>query len=125
MWRHCGPPIYVARRVIGFASAAPDLVWALLFVTAVELGYFPGALTLSVHSIGMLGRLFAETIEHLDMAPIDALTLTAASGSHSTGSTKTSARHARSALSLPVASAGEPLPGMSLFRACRLPPTAI
>ena len=49
---------YVARGVIGFARAVPDLVWALLFVTAVGLGPFPGALALSVHSIGMLGRLF-------------------------------------------------------------------
>jgi len=69
---------YGARGVIGFARAVPDLVWALLFVTAVGLGPFPGALALSVHSIGMLGRLFAETIEHMDMAPIDALTLTGA-----------------------------------------------
>ena len=60
------------------ARAVPDLVWALLFVTAVGLGPFPGALALSVHSIGMLGRLFAETIEHMDMAPIDALALTGA-----------------------------------------------
>jgi phosphonate transport system permease protein len=69
---------YAARGMIGFARAVPDLVWALLFVTAVGLGPFPGALALSVHSIGMLGRLFAETIEHMDMAPIDALTLTGA-----------------------------------------------
>jgi phosphonate transport system permease protein len=69
---------YIARGVIGFARAVPDLVWALLFVTAVGLGPFPGALALSVHSIGMLGRLFAETIEHMDMAPIDALALTGA-----------------------------------------------
>jgi phosphonate transport system permease protein len=69
---------YAARGVIGFARAVPDLVWALLFVTAVGLGPFPGALALSVHSIGMLGRLFAETIEQMDMAPIDALTLTGA-----------------------------------------------
>ena len=69
---------YAARGLIGFARAVPDLVWALLFVTAVGLGPFPGALALSVHSIGMLGRLFAETIEHMDMAPIDALTLTGA-----------------------------------------------
>ena len=69
---------YASRGVIGFARAVPDLVWALLFVTAVGLGPFPGALALSVHSIGMLGRLFAETIEHMDMAPIDALTLTGA-----------------------------------------------
>jgi len=69
---------YVARGAIGFARAVPDLVWALLFVTAVGLGPFPGALALSVHSVGMLGRLFAETIEHMDMAPIDALALTGA-----------------------------------------------
>jgi phosphonate transport system permease protein len=69
---------YTARGLIGFARAVPDLVWALLFVTAVGLGPFPGALALSVHSIGMLGRLFAETIEHMDMGPIDALTLTGA-----------------------------------------------
>ena len=71
-------PLLCRRGVIGFARAVPDLVWALLFVTAVGLGPFPGALALSVHSIGMLGRLFAETIEHMDMAPIDALTLTGA-----------------------------------------------
>jgi phosphonate transport system permease protein len=69
---------YAARGVIGFARAVPDLVWALRFVTAVGLGPFPGALALSVHSIGMLGRLFAEMIEHMDIAPIDALTLTGA-----------------------------------------------
>ena len=69
---------YAARGVIGVARAVPDLVWALLFVTAVGLGPFPGALALAVHSIGMLGRLFAETIEHMEMGPIDALTLTGA-----------------------------------------------
>jgi phosphonate transport system permease protein len=69
---------YAARGVIGLARSVPDLVWALLFVTAVGLGPFPGALALSVHSIGMLGRLFAETIEHMEMAPIDALALTGA-----------------------------------------------
>lgn len=69
---------YAARGAIGFARSVPDLVWALLFVTAVGLGPFPGALAIAVHSIGMLGRLFAETIEHMDMAPIDALSLTGA-----------------------------------------------
>ena len=56
---------YAARAVIGFTRAVPDLVWALLFVTAVGLGPFPGGLALGVHSVGMLGRLFAETIEHM------------------------------------------------------------
>jgi phosphonate transport system permease protein len=67
------PLYYAARAATGFARAVPDLVWALLFVTAVGLGPFPGGLALGVHSVGMLGRLFAETIEHMDMAPIHAL----------------------------------------------------
>jgi phosphonate transport system permease protein len=69
---------YLSRSLIGFSRAVPDLVWALFFVTAVGLGPFPGGLALAVHSVGMLGRLFAETIENMDMAPIDALSMTGA-----------------------------------------------
>ena len=64
--------------MIAIFRAIPDLVWALLFVTAVGLGPFAGVLALSVHSIGMLGRLFAEVIEDMDMGPVEALTLTGA-----------------------------------------------
>lgn len=68
----------VARAIIAVARAVPDLIWALFFVTAVGLGPFPGVLALSVHSIGMLGRLFAETIEDMDMGPVNALLVTGA-----------------------------------------------
>jgi len=34
---------YAARAIIGFTRAVPDLVWALLFVTAVGLGPFRAA----------------------------------------------------------------------------------
>jgi len=72
-------PVYlIARAFIGITRAVPDLVWALLFVTAVGLGPFPGALALAVHSVGMLGRLFSEVIEDMDMGPVEALTLTGA-----------------------------------------------
>ena len=67
-----------SRGVIALCRSVPDLVWALLFVTAVGLGPFPGALAISVHSIGMLGRLFAEVIEDMDMGPVEALTMTGA-----------------------------------------------
>jgi phosphonate transport system permease protein len=73
-------PVYIGSRgVIAITRAVPDLVWALLFVTAVGLGPFPGVLALSVHSVGMLGRLFAETIEDIDMGPVDALRIIGAS----------------------------------------------
>lgn len=62
-----------ARTVIAVTRVVPDLVWALFFVAAVGLGAFAGVLALSVHSIGMLGRLFAETIEDMDLGPVQAL----------------------------------------------------
>ncbi len=72
-------PLYIAARgVIAVCRVVPDLVWALLFVTAVGLGPFAGVLAVSVHSIGMLGRLFAERFEDMDMGPVHALTLTGA-----------------------------------------------
>ena len=72
-------PFYaLARGLIGLCRSVPDLVWALLFVTAVGLGPFPGALAISVHSVGMLGRLFSEVIEDMDMGPVEALTMTGA-----------------------------------------------
>ena len=74
------PPLYaVSRACIAVFRAIPDLIWALLFVTAVGLGPFAGVLALSIHSIGMLGRLFAEVIEDMDMGPVEALSLTGAS----------------------------------------------
>ncbi len=73
-------PFYTAARgIIALCRAVPDLVWALLFVTAVGLGPFPGALAVSVHSVGMLGRLFSEVVEDMDMGTVEALTMSGAS----------------------------------------------
>ena len=73
-------PLYaLARGLIALCRSVPDLVWALLFVTAVGLGPFPGALAISVHSVGMLGRLFAEVIEDMDMGPVEAVAMSGAS----------------------------------------------
>ena len=73
-------PFYaLARGIIALCRSVPDLVWALLFVTAVGLGPFPGALAVSVHSVGMLGRLFSEVVEDMDMGTVEALTMSGAS----------------------------------------------
>ena len=74
-----GRPAYVlARGLIAICRSVPDLVWALLFVTAVGLGPFAGALALTIHSIGMIGRLTAEVIEDMDTGPMEALASTGA-----------------------------------------------
>ena len=44
----------------------PVVLLALLFVSAVGLGAFPGVLAIAIHSIGMLGKLFADECETVD-----------------------------------------------------------
>lgn len=44
-----------------------------MFVVAVGLGPFAGVLALTVHSTGMLVRLYAESIEEMPMGPVEAL----------------------------------------------------
>jgi len=68
-----------ARVIIGIARSIPDLIFALIFVTAVGLGPFPGVLALTVGTVGTLGKLFAEAIEDMDMGPVDALRVAGAS----------------------------------------------
>ncbi len=62
-----------ARVVIAATRTIPSFIFALYLVTVVGLGPYAAALALAVHSIGTLGKLFAETIEDMDMGPVDAL----------------------------------------------------
>jgi phosphonate transport system permease protein len=55
-----------------------ELVWALLFVTAVGLGPMSGILALGIHTAGVLSKLLAEGNENIDPAPVDALMSTGA-----------------------------------------------
>lgn len=62
-----------ARSLLSFLRAVPDVVFALVFVTAVGLGPFPGVLALVFHNVGVMGKLWAETLEDADPGPAQAL----------------------------------------------------
>jgi phosphonate transport system permease protein len=62
-----------ARLLLNALRAIPELVWASLLLVAAGLGPFPGTLALALHTTGVLGRLFAESIENA--APEPALAL--------------------------------------------------
>lgn len=69
-----GPVVYqAARSLLSFLRAVPDVVFALVFVTAVGLGPFPGVLALVCHNTGVMGKLWAEAIEDADPGPAQAL----------------------------------------------------
>lgn len=70
----------MARGILNVMRTIPDLVWALMFIAAVGLGPFAGVLALTVHSAGLLGKLYAETMESVNPVPVDALRATGAGG---------------------------------------------
>ena len=62
-----------ARLALNFLRSVPELVWAALMVLAAGLGPFAGALALALHTTGVLGRLFAESLENAPSGPERAL----------------------------------------------------
>jgi len=64
-----------ARLLLNVLRSVPELVWATLMVLAAGLGPFAGALALAVHTSGVLGRLYAETLENASREPEAALAL--------------------------------------------------
>ena len=61
------------RWVLNALRSIPELVWAALLLISAGLGPFAGTLALAFHTTGVLGRLFAESIENAPQEPADAL----------------------------------------------------
>ncbi len=66
------------RQFLNIIRSINELILALIFVSAVGLGPFPGVLALALHGLGMLGKFFADSIEEIDQGPIEALQATGA-----------------------------------------------
>jgi phosphonate transport system permease protein len=66
----CGGPV---RLLLNMLRSIPVLVWGVIFVAAVGFGPLPGIFALAGHSTGMLGKFYAEILEHADPGPGDAL----------------------------------------------------
>ncbi|MFI2364346.1 phosphonate ABC transporter, permease protein PhnE [Promicromonospora sp. NPDC019610] len=70
---------YPTRWVMNVIRSLPDLVFALMFVSAVGLGPFAGILAMTVGSIGSIGKVFAEAMEAVDDGPVTAVRAVGAS----------------------------------------------
>jgi phosphonate transport system permease protein len=62
---------FSARRFLEFCRTVPEIVFALIFVVAFGLGPVPGVLAIMIHTVGALGKLFAEVVENIDMKPVE------------------------------------------------------
>lgn len=63
---------HITRTLLNGLRSVPELIMGIIFVAAVGFGALPGVLALGLHSIGMVGKFFAEAIEHVDEAPVEA-----------------------------------------------------
>ncbi|MGJ9459422.1 phosphonate ABC transporter, permease protein PhnE [Oceanobacillus sp. CF4.6] len=67
-------PLYVITRTfLNILRTIPDLVLAVIFVGLFGIGLFPGILALIIFSLGILAKLISETIESVDMNPMEAM----------------------------------------------------
>jgi len=55
-----------------------EIIWALIFVSMVGLGPFPGVLALTVHLVGALGKYISEAIESTNQELVTAIASTGA-----------------------------------------------
>jgi phosphonate transport system permease protein len=72
--------VVATRAVLIVLRALPPPVWALLFLFVMAPGLLPGAMALGVYTLGILGRLMAESVENLERRPQQALQAAGASG---------------------------------------------
>ena len=57
------------RGVLNVLRSIPELVWASILLIAAGLGPFAGTLALALHTVGVLGRLFADAFENCPPLP--------------------------------------------------------
>jgi phosphonate transport system permease protein len=72
--RNVSPSPWLAagvRRFLELCRTVPEIVYALIFVWAFGIGPLAGILAILIHTIGALGKLFAEVIENADLGPAD------------------------------------------------------
>ncbi len=72
------PLAWAAKSVLDVARSIHTLVFGLVLVGIVGIGPTAGILAIALHSMGTYGKLFAESIEALDMGAIEAVRATGA-----------------------------------------------
>lgn len=66
------------RRLMDAARAINEVVFAILFVAAVGLGPFAGVMAVFVHNLGVVAKLFSESVEAIDPRPVEGIRSTGA-----------------------------------------------
>ncbi|WP_257349329.1 phosphonate ABC transporter, permease protein PhnE [Pseudalkalibacillus decolorationis] len=63
----------IGKWILNADRTFPEILLALIFVVAIGPGAFAGVLAIAIHSVGMLGKLYSEVIESIDMNVVEAM----------------------------------------------------
>jgi phosphonate ABC transporter permease subunit PhnE len=69
---------YVTRAVFNLLRSIEALLYVVIFIFWVGIGPFAGMLALTITSFALIGKLFSEAIEGIDVGPIEAVNATGA-----------------------------------------------
>ena len=69
---------YVMRSLFNVLRSIEALLYVAIFVYWVGIGPFAGAMALAVTTFALLGKLFSEAIENIDLGPMEAVAATGA-----------------------------------------------
>jgi phosphonate transport system permease protein len=69
---------YLARGAFSLLRSIEALLYVAIFVFWVGIGPFAGTLALAITSFALVGKLYADAIENIDMGPMEAITATGA-----------------------------------------------
>ncbi len=61
----------LARGLAVLCRALPEVFWAMLLVSFFRLGTLPGMVALAIHSVGLLTRIFAESVDALPLRTLE------------------------------------------------------
>jgi phosphonate transport system permease protein len=73
------PAYELARLIQAILRAIPELIMLLLFNVVLGFSPFAAVLALTLHGIGVKGKLYAEAVEEMDTTAVDALRIAGAS----------------------------------------------
>src|SRR5690625_5832728 len=63
----------LGKWLLSANRAFPEVILAILFVVAVGTNAFAGVLAIAIHSTGMLGMLYLEVLESIDMDVVEVM----------------------------------------------------
>ena len=63
----------LGKWILSAVRAFPDIILAIIFVAAVGPNPFAGVLAIAIGSTGMLGKMYSEVLESIDMQVVEAM----------------------------------------------------